>query len=826
MLRKYQQDAVDTLFEFQHDRPGQSSIIVIPTGGGKTRVMAEIIRRSFEANPNCRGMILSHVKELLEQSNKTCTHYATTTGLPVESIGVYSAALKRREVKPLTIAGIQSVYKKGADFGYLDFIMIDECFVAGTMISTPKGEIPIDKVRCGDLVFNQCGVGTVEAVSCKPAPETYIVELSNGKKIECTGNHRFFTERGWCAAKELENGSGLFGIQDMRMLWESVLSLGEVSGKWEDKIHATRIPLEKAEILLSCVCEEIFPNIVEQSSKEKNKRQTERDETQTYTKRRERAIASLGSTSIVTRTRGWMESGACDNHSCGASKRNVSKLLQGGHWEQRENDCNRTGWRKPRFTREERKGSEENEVFGGIRVVGVSCKKRKSPVLVFNIQVSGHPSYFADGVAVHNCHLISQNKETMYRKFLSQAKISNSRVKVVGLTATPYRLQSGIIFGHKEKTFDNCCYAIGVRDLIDEGFLSPLVTMGTSDSPDLKNVRIRAGEYFSKDLDAILENADLVQSSVKEAIAKTSGRKSVLVFASSIRHAQMILDELKNQGQRANIITGETHPAIRDCVINGFRENNYKWLVNVAVLTTGFDAPMIDCVVVMRPTMSKGLWYQMVGRGFRLAPDKENCLILDFGDNALRHGCIDQIVVDAQGIELPAAKVKRCPSCNLIHRIGNIICPSCGYFKPKEEESLFPEKLSASQTNGEILAGRQPKQYEIVATGYTIYKKSPASDPCILETHETLEGKLIRCYHSLKHGLEFIVWKWLKSVGANGLPDKHWNMNKEGLQSQEWLDTIPKPIAIKAHINEKGYYQIDSYSFQSNRVISGGVAKG
>lgn len=550
MLRKYQQDAVDSLFEFQHDRPGQSSVIVIPTGGGKTRVMAEIIRRSFEANPNCRGMILSHVKELLEQSNKTCTHYATTTGLPVESIGVYSAAMKRREVKPLTIAGIQSVYKKGADFGHLDFIMIDEC------------------------------------------------------------------------------------------------------------------------------------------------------------------------------------------------------------------------------------------------------------------------------------HLISQNKETMYRKFLSQAKISNSRVKVVGLTATPYRLQSGIIFGHKEKTFDNCCYAIGVRDLIDEGFLSPLVTMGSTDSPDLKKVRIRAGEYFSKDLDAILENADLVKSSVKEAIAKTSGRKSVLVFASSIKHAQMILDELKNQGQRANIITGETHPAIRDCVINGFRENNYKWLVNVAVLTTGFDAPGIDCVVVMRPTMSKGLWYQMVGRGFRLAPDKENCLILDFGDNALRHGCIDQIVVDAQGIELPAAKVKRCPSCNLIHRIGNIICPSCGYFKPKEEESLFPEKLSASQTNGEILAGRQPKQYEIVATGYTIYRKTPASDPCILETHETLEGKLIRCYHSLKHGLEFIVWKWLKSVGAKGLPDKHWNMNKESLQIQEWLDTIPKPIAIKAHLNEKGYYQIDSYSFQSNRVISGGVAKG
>jgi DNA repair protein RadD len=127
MLRKYQQDSVDALFQFHNDNPSKSTVIVIPTGGGKTRVMAEVIRKSFEANHDCKGMILSHVKELLEQSENTCKGYATATGLPVQSIGIFSASMKRKEIKPLTIAGIQSVYRKADSFGVLDFVMIDEC---------------------------------------------------------------------------------------------------------------------------------------------------------------------------------------------------------------------------------------------------------------------------------------------------------------------------------------------------------------------------------------------------------------------------------------------------------------------------------------------------------------------------------------------------------------------------------------------------------------------------------------------------------------------------------------------------------------------------
>ena len=539
MLRKYQQDSVDALFQFHQDNPSKSTVIVIPTGGGKTRVMAEVIRKSFEGNHDCKGMILSHVKELLEQSENTCKGYAIATGLPVQSIGIFSASMKRKEIKPLTIAGIQSVYRKADSFGVLDFVMIDEC------------------------------------------------------------------------------------------------------------------------------------------------------------------------------------------------------------------------------------------------------------------------------------HLISQNKETMYRKFLSCLKIRNPRLKVIGLTATPYRLQSGIIFG-ENKTFDDCCYAIGVKDLITDGYLSPLITFA-SDSPDLKNVRIRAGEFLDTDLNKVLETEELVQSGVNDAIKKAKDRSSVLVFGTSVRHAEMILDELKKQNQSCSLITGETPLEIRDFTINSFRENKIKWLVNVAVLTTGFDAPNIDCVVVMKPTMSKGLWYQMVGRGFRLNQGKQNCLVLDYGDNALRHGCIDQIEVSAKGIEIPSAKVKKCPACKLVYKIHIPICPSCGYVKPRHEIPEISSKLSNQQSKGDILNGMKPREFDIVSSVYSIYRKHPQAEPCIMETHETLSGTLIKSFHSLKSGLEFSVWKWLKNLTLD-IPKHHWHLDKNKIQSVDFLDALPKPIGIIAHKNEKGYYQIDSYQFEKVSV--------
>jgi len=158
-----------------------------------------------------------------------------------------------------------------------------------------------------------------------------------------------------------------------------------------------------------------------------------------------------------------------------------------------------------------------------------------------------------------------------------------------------------------------------------------------------------------------------------------------------------------------------------------------------------------------------------------------------------------------------------------VHRIHIPICPACGYFKPREERQEVPEKLSATQTQGDILSGMKVREFSIVSSVYSIYRKTPASDPCIKEMHETLAGDIIQAFHSLKHGLEYGLWKWLKSIGCQNIPDHHWHLDKTLLQNHEWLDNLPRPVKIKAHKNERGYWSIDQYTFQYSEMMKSGA---
>ncbi|MGE3809855.1 MAG: DEAD/DEAH box helicase, partial [Gemmataceae bacterium] len=133
-----------------------------------------------------------------------------------------------------------------------------------------------------------------------------------------------------------------------------------------------------------------------------------------------------------------------------------------------------------------------------------------------------------------------------------------------------------------------------------------------------------------------MDDEAIVDAACREIVELARERKSCLVFTSGVQHGKHVAKKLKERGQHVETVFGDTLDFIRDQALADFRAGHIKYLVNVNVLTTGFDAPNIDCVVLLRPTLSPGLYYQMVGRGFRLHPDKENCLILDFGGNVLR----------------------------------------------------------------------------------------------------------------------------------------------------------------------------------------------
>jgi DNA repair protein RadD len=165
-----------------------------------------------------------------------------------------------------------------------------------------------------------------------------------------------------------------------------------------------------------------------------------------------------------------------------------------------------------------------------------------------------------------------------------------------------------------------------------------------------------------------------------------------LVFSTGIQHALHIRDELRSHGISCERVTGETPLNERDRIVNAFKLGEIRCLTNDSVLTTGFDAPMVDMIALLRPTKSPGLYVQMVGRGSRVYDGKSDFLVLDFGGNAARHGPIDLITGRVKNGTGPAP-MKTCPECDAVILAGLAVCPDCGYqFEMERERALHDAK--------------------------------------------------------------------------------------------------------------------------------------
>lgn len=702
-LRDYQQRAIDDLYKWFSSGNKGNPCLVLPTGSGKSHIVAALCKDALQQWPETQVLMLSHVKELIQQNaEKMREHW------PGAPMGIYSSSLNKKQLgEPITFAGIQSIRNKAEQLGHIDLVIIDECFVKGTQISTPNGYIDIDKVRCGDIVYNQCGAGVVEATSCKTTNDLYKLELSNGKTIKCTGNHKLFTNRGWVEAKALENGEDLFSIESMRSLWQQVQTLDK-DCRWEDKISSTRTSLEQAKFLLNKVCKEVTSNCIDSTSKTKDKQEAKGIETQTYKSWRERAIATFTTISITSRIGRWLGCGVFNKNTCRASKWNISKLLQSRYRESRAYDSNRVGWRKSWNYSFSRKRFKENRISNKIRVVSVSCEKRESPTLVFNIQVSGHPSYFANDVAVHNCHLVSHKDEGGYRKLLSALLIINPALRVIGLTATPYRLNHGLITD-KPALFDDLIDPVSIEELIYKGFLSTLRSKRTSSKLDVSEVHKRGGEFIDSELQAAVDNEDKNEEVVSEVIRLAGDRKAWLFFCSGVAHAEHIKEVLISQGIIAECITGETNQKERAQIIADYKAGKIKALTNANVLTTGFDYPGIDLIAMLRPTMSASLYVQMAGRGMRPKTHTDHCLVLDFAGVVETHGPITNVKPPNKKEKGDGeAPVKVCDECGELVYISATTCPACGNEFPP------PERPDLSLRNDDIM-GIEGSEMEVTS---------------------------------------------------------------------------------------------------------------
>lgn len=330
----------------------------------------------------------------------------------------------------------------------------------------------------------------------------------------------------------------------------------------------------------------------------------------------------------------------------------------------------------------------------GIYSAGLGKRQLKN-ITVASIQSIYNKPHFHgrfDLIIVDEAHLIPHKSDGMYRKLLDACIAANPYTKLIGLTATPYRLDSGVLHEGDGALFDGISYEANVAELIEQGYLCRL-TSKHGDDVDLSGVKTTAGEYNLGQLGERMSAIKLVEHHADLITSRCADRSSWLIFCVTVEHASQMSAALSRRGIPTSYVSGEMGNTERDAKINAFKSGELRALVNCSILTTGFDHPATDAVVMLRPTLSPGLYVQMVGRGLRLHESKSDCLVLDFGGNVRRHGFIDQVTPPRKGKKGPPgeAPVKTCPTCSSHVPIMSQVCPECGFKFPIVEREA--EKL-------------------------------------------------------------------------------------------------------------------------------------
>lgn len=218
--------------------------------------------------------------------------------------------------------------------------------------------------------------------------------------------------------------------------------------------------------------------------------------------------------------------------------------------------------------------------------------------------------------------------------------------KVLGLTATPDR-GDGVAMGH---VFEAVAHEYGIREAIQDGYLSPIVQKRVDCADlDLSDIKTVAGDLAQGELERALTQ-DAVLHQIAGPLVEEAGDRSTIVFTAGVDQAHALTDVMAGYTRaRSAAIDGTTPDELRARFLDEFSRGELQFLFNCAVLTEGFDAPRTSCIAMARPTKSRALYTQCVGRGTRLYPGKEDCLVLDFAGNAGRHTLVTPIDILAGG---------------------------------------------------------------------------------------------------------------------------------------------------------------------------------
>src|SRR3984885_1303065 len=376
----------------------------------------------------------------------------------------------------------------------------------------------------------------------------------------------------------------------------------------------------------------------------------------------------------------------------------------------------------------------------GIYSAGLKLKQSAFPIVYANIQSAAkNPTCFGhrDIVFIDEAHLVSTDTSSRYLNVLAILKAINPHIRIIGLTATPFRMGQGLLTdtqvdenGNNLNIFTDIIHDLtGIENfnrLIAEGYMKPLIPLRTKTEIDISSVGIQGHEFIASQLQHAVDKQEITYAALRETVEAGQDRKSWLIFATGIEHCNHIADMLGTFGIDCAAVHSKQTDEYNDAAIKAFKANKLRSIVSFAKITTGFNHNDIDMIVDLNHTLSIPKHVQKLGRGTRPTNSASECLVLDFGRNIPRLGCInDPIIPRRKGEKVGDPPVKLCDACGAYNHASARVCCNCG------EEFNIKTKIVAKAGTDAILASDLPivESFDVCRVIYAPHNKigSPQS---------------------------------------------------------------------------------------------------
>jgi DNA repair protein RadD len=284
-----------------------------------------------------------------------------------------------------------------------------------------------------------------------------------------------------------------------------------------------------------------------------------------------------------------------------------------------------------------------------------------------------------DLLLIDEVQLVPRDGDGMYLMLIDALRALNLDLRMVGASATCFRLDSGYLDRGEGALFERTVFSYSIADGIRDGWLAPLSSKATNAKIDVTGVGRRGGEFIPGELERAANIGDVVEAAVAEMVEQGRERRAWIGFCCGVEHAFAVRDAVRRHGISCETVVAGTPSEERRAIFDAYRAGQIRCLTGVNVFSVGFNIPQVDLIALLRPTCSPGLLIQQVGRGTRKAEGKTDCRVLDFAGNIRRHGPVDSIYVNGRTAANPGdVLTKTCPECQEENLLAATVCTCCG----------------------------------------------------------------------------------------------------------------------------------------------------